>query len=225
MKSVLILLSILLRSASICQSDTKSYTEVVNEILLKRAEFKTLYENSDLAQKSILIIKARKYLNNKISKEIFPFWYGTRWDFNGTTRTPGKGNIACGYFVTNTLTDLGFNIPRIKWAQSASEVFIKKLAGTNVKRFSNQPLLEIKKHLFTAGDGIYLVGLDIHVGFIVVEDHAISFVHSSYYQPEIGVMSESIDSKNPLSDSSYRVVGKLMSDEMIVNWILNNAYD
>ena len=49
-------------------------------------------------------------------------------------------------------------------------------------------------------------------------------MHANYYQADIGVMSESIFSENPLSDSAYRVVGKLFSDEMISNWILKIPY-
>jgi hypothetical protein len=59
----------------------------------------------------------------------------------------------------------------------------------------------------------------------VVKNDTIKFVHSNYYQPWIGVMSEEIDSTNPLRDSDYRVIGKLLSDEMMVNWINSIAYD
>ena len=27
---------------------------------------------------------------------LLPCWYGTPWDFNGITETPGQGKIACG---------------------------------------------------------------------------------------------------------------------------------
>lgn len=74
------------------------------------------------------------------------------------------------------------------------------------------------------GDGLYLVGLDCHVGFIIVKDETIKFVHSNYYQPEIGVMSEGIISENPLNDSRYRVIGKLLSDKMMIKWINETAY-
>ena len=50
------------------------------------------------------------------------------------------------------------------------------------------------------------------------------FVHSNYYHPEIGVMSEAINSENPLKHSKYIVIGKLLSDEMIVSWINNITY-
>jgi hypothetical protein len=121
--------------------------------------------------------------------------------------------------------DVGFQIPRVKWAQSASEVFIQKLAPKNLKRFTDSPLSEVKKYLFTAGDGLYLVGLDTHVGFVLVEGKSISFIHSNYYYPEVGVMKEAISTKNPLNDSHYRVFGKLLTDEMVVNWLEDAAYE
>jgi len=210
---------------SCAQPAKKDYPTLLSEILLKQDEFKKAYNNSSAEGKKAIIEEARTYLFDAIVTDVFPQWYGTQWDFNGTTRTPKDGKIACGYFVTNVLTDVGFNIPRIKWAQSASEVFIKRLAPNDIKRFSNRPLSEVESHLKNAGNGLYLVGLDSHVGFIVVKRGRISFVHSNYYQREKGVMSEEINSKNPLNDSSYRVIGKLFSDEMIENWILGRVYE
>ena len=207
------------------QNKRNEYSLLVQGILAKRDEFKSMYVNSDSAEKASALNEARVFLDRVISKDIFPYWYGTNWDYNGTTRIPNEGKIACGYFVTNILTDVGFNIPRIKWAQSASEVFIVKLAHGNVKRFTNRPIVEIEKHLQISGNGVYLVGLDTHVGFLVVESTNISFIHSNYYQPHIGVMSEKINSRNPLNDSNYRIIGKLMTDEMIIKWLFNQAYD
>ena len=78
----------------------------------------------------------------------------------------------------------------------------------------------------TAGsDGLYLVGLDCHVGFICVKNNDITFVHSNYYQKEIGVMAERLNTKNPLRDSKYRIIGKLLGDEMIEHWITGRAYN
>lgn len=212
-------------SACLRSQENIDYTTFLEEVSSKRNEFNQLYQNADMAHKDSLIIESRAYLFNTITNSVFPYWYGTKWDFNGTTRTPKEGQIACGYFVTNVLTDVGFNIPRIKWAQLASEVFIKKLSPNQMKRFSNSPISEVESYLMQTGDGLYLVGLDSHVGFIVVKNDTIKFVHSNYYQPWIGVMSEEIDSTNPLRDSDYRVIGKLLSDEMMVNWINSIAYD
>jgi hypothetical protein len=50
-------------------------------------------------------------------------------------------------------------------------------------------------------------------------------VYSNYYNPDVGVMSQDLNSYNPLSNSSYRVVGKILGDEMMVNWIEVIKYD
>lgn len=203
------------------EESKKQYSVLLQEIATEKEVLKAKYAHA--THKETVIEETRKYIFNTISKDIFPNWYGTQWDFNGTTRTPKNGKIACGYFITNILTDVGFKIPRIKWAQSASEVFIKKLSP-KIKRFSNTSISDIEKHLLSSGEGIYIVGLDTHTGFIVVENNNIQFVHANYYQPKIGVMSQDITSKNPLRDSKYRVIGKLLSHEMVVNWLEENSY-
>jgi len=225
MKANSILLLLLFSLTTFGQSEYVDYSILIEDVINKRSEFNELYSNSDSSGKESVIIDARKYLLNTITNNVFPYWYGTKWDFNGTTQTPTQGYIACGYFVTNVLTDVGFNIPRIGWAQSASEVFIKKLSPDCIKRFSNRPISEVESYLKATGEGLYLVGLDSHVGFIVVKSDKIEFIHSNYYRPWIGVMSEDIDSFNPLNNSNYRVIGKLLSDSMIINWLDNTAYN
>ena len=218
---------LLLFSFSSCQSQStsKDYSTLKEEIKTKKEKLQTAYSQADELRKLEIVEESRSYLFKVISKEVFKQWYGTKWDFNGTTRTPKKGEIACGYFVTTVLEDVGFNIPRIKWSQSASEVFIKKLAPNDLKRFTDSPLSEVKKYLISAGDGLYLVGLDTHVGFVFVEGKTISFIHSNYYYPDLGVMKENISTKNPLSDSHYRIFGKLMTNEMVVNWLKGVKYE
>lgn len=201
--------------------EKKEYADFIEEIVIQRDSFKESYITSSSSEKKEIVKNAREYLISKMTTELFPYWYGTQWDFNGTTRTPQNGKIACGYFITNILTDVGFNIPRVKWAQSASEVFIKKLSYGEIQRFSNKPITTIEQHLLKSGDGLYLVGLDSHTGFIYVHNNQVRFIHADYYEPEIGVVSEAIYSHSPIKDSNYRVIGKLMSDKMIISWILN----
>lgn len=205
------------------QNIEKKYATLVERVFVKRDSLSKKFTIANAEKKEAIILEAREYLVNTMATKLFTFWYGTKWDFNGTTRIPQKGKIACGYFVTNILTDVGFRIPRIKWAQSASEIFIKKLAKNNLKRFSNVSITTVKNYLINAGNGIYLVGLDAHTGFIYVNNNEVKFIHADYYEPEKGVVSENIDSLSPINDSSYRVIGKLMSDEMILYW-LNQEY-
>ena len=202
-----------------------NYDTLINKILVKKREFRNSYYISDSVKKEVILTEIKKYLLHTIYNDLFTQWYGTSWDFNGHTTIPGNGYIACGYFVTTILKDAGFNIPRIKWAQSASEVFIKKLAPNDLKRFNNSPMLKVEEHLKKSKNELYVVGLDNHTGFIHVEGNSMKFIHSNYYEPEIGVMAQDINDGSPLTDSTYRVIGKLFSDDMIINWLENNKYN
>ena len=69
-----------------------------------------------------------------------------------------------------------------------------------------------------------MVGLDQHVGFIVVNLKGMCFIHANYYSPNEGVMSEKLNSGNPLKHFRYWVIGKLFSDRMVINWINKTTY-
>ncbi len=197
---------------------TTDYPALKERIEEKRRSFAASYQVADSADRVTIIDSARTYLFDRITLDILPAWYGTPWDFNGTTRTPGTGTIACGYFVNTVLLDAGFRLPRIKWSQMASEPITVKLSH-RIERFRNRPVSDVISYIRIQGDGLYKVGLDNHVGFIVSRKGVIRFVHSNYYHREIGVMSEPLDGNNPLASSHYRIVGSLLGDAMMVAWI------
>jgi len=199
----------------------KPYAELKKEALGKRDAFREAYNKNKSKQDSI-ITDAQKYLLT-ISDDFFKAWYNTPWTFHGHSQVPKEGSIACGYFVTTTLRDMGFNIPRIKWAQQTSEYLIKKVS-TDIKRFQKRPMTEIVDYIKSKGEGLYIVGLDSHVGYIYYHNGEMNFVHANYYRPKIGVMSEPLIGRNPLNDSKYRFIGKIFDKEKVRNWILNTPY-
>ena len=202
---------------------TSEYEELKKRITEKQQYFSTIYSSSDSAKQKNVVQQVQAYLATTITDSLFSYWYGTPWNFNGTTKIPKQGNIACGFFVTGILSDVGFQIPRVKWAQSASEPVILKVA-TNIQRFHNQPMSKLIDYLNKQGDGLYIVGLDCHVGFISKSGNTFRFIHSSYYRPEIGVMAEPLEGRNPLNDSKYRIIGKLLDVEMTQNWLKGVVY-
>lgn len=197
-----------------------SYEDIKQGTLEKRDAFRVRYQTEK--NKDSVLVEAQKYLL-AVSDDYFRSWYGTPWTFHGHSRIPKEGSIACGYFVTTTLQDMGFNIPRIKWAQQTSEYLVKKVS-TDIKRFYKKPMQEIVDYIASKGNGLYIVGLDSHVGYIYCMDGKMSFVHANYYRPNIGVMSESLIGRNPLNDSKYKVIGRIFDKEMVKNWILNTSY-
>jgi hypothetical protein len=201
-----------------------SYSATKQGMEERRLAFQRSYLNADSVGQRIILDSAKAYLFDRITQDLLPAWYGTPWDFNGITRVPGQGKIACGYFVNTVLLDAGFRLPRIKWSQEAAEPITLKLAGT-VKRYRDRPVSELETWLRSRGDGLYKVGLDNHVGFIVVRSGQARFVHSSYYHPEVGVMSEPLEGNNPLANSHYRIVGSLLDDPMMIKWIQGTDLD
>lgn len=155
----------------------------------------------------------RRILRRAIAHDIFQYWEGTKWGFYGTTEVPGKGKIACGYFVTTVLRDCGVPLQRVTLAQQASEQIIKKLvAEKNIRRFSRISLSDFVKAIKAKGNHAYIVGLDTHVGFLVCENGEVSFVHSSGAYPW-QVVKERAEESEVLAMSKYRVTGCITADD------------
>ncbi|NDW09187.1 hypothetical protein [Dysgonomonas sp. 520] len=206
----------------LCSAQT--YAELKESIVDRKTELKKAFnDNKGNSEKQDSIIKVAEQYLLCISDSYFKAWYQTPWNFNGTTQIPKKGTIACGYFITTTLRDMGFNIPRVKWAQQTSEYMIKKMTS-DIKRFHKRPMSEVVDYIKARGEGLYVVGLDCHVGYIYYWNNKMNFVHSNYYQPQIGVMSEPLVGRNPLNDSKYKVIGRIFDKKMIQNWFLDIAY-
>jgi hypothetical protein len=163
----------------------------------------------------------RRTFVHSIYKEVIPFWYETEWDFYGMTETPRQGKIACGYFVTTVLRDAGLKVERAKLAQQASEKIILSLTNEDyVKRFRNAKIEDFVEAIEKWGEGVYLVGLDFHVGFIINDGGKTYFIHSSYIEPR-RVVKETAAGSEILASSKYRIIGKISADnELLTKWLL-----
>jgi hypothetical protein len=170
--------------------------------------------------KKDVLEKARKFFVSSVYNEIIPEWYGTDWDFYGTTQTPKVGQIACGYFVSTVLRDAGAKVQRVSMAQQASENIIKSLTTAKfIKRFSNITIEKFVADIENQGEGLYVVGLDNHVGFILHDGKDVWFIHSSYGEPSEVIKEKAIESVI-LSSSKYRVTGKISADDsFIIKWL------
>lgn len=203
-------------------NDAHNYQDVLAKLEVERIALASRYQQAaSSAQRADVMDQARTVVTRAIYTEIFPSWYGTAWDFYGTTEVPQQGKIACGYFVSTVLRDAGWRVQRARLAQQASENIILSLTSDPyVKRFRRVAI----SHFVTAvkhwGVGIYVVGLDIHTGFIVNTGGEVYFIHSSYVEPYALVRERASDSKI-LAASKYRVLGKITADDVLVEkWLL-----
>lgn len=166
--------------------------------------------------------RAKAYLYETLTDSVFSYWYGTTWDFNGITEQPKKGKIACGYFVTTTLEHCGFTLPRVKLAQQAASIIIRSVCLNESIQVFNQ-LEKLKAYLDTQPEGIYIVGLDTHVGYLWNTRQNLHFVHASYSgnkQVSKELWNESI----VLGKSKLFVVGNLLDNVDLMNhWIMGTG--
>ncbi|MFL5729934.1 MAG: hypothetical protein ACJ75J_10645 [Cytophagaceae bacterium] len=191
----------------------KNYSLTLDSVRMVR---KKLYKEKASAQ--VLEKKFIALMNTKI----FPYWYGTKWDFYGTTQKPNEGSIACGYFVTTTLRDVGIPINRTKMAQCASEEMIRSLASKKyIQTFSGMDIKEFEKRLIKSGKGLYVAGLDKHTGFILISSEGNYFIHSTGIFP-FQVVKDKLTESPLMVASKYRVTGKISADEgFLKRWVEN----
>ena len=208
--SVGVLFSLVFSMAFMGKPD-KSYQEWCSYTLLQKDSLSRLKgEEEKFRGASSLLLEV-------LSDHIFPQWYGTPWDFNGTSNRPGQGEIACGYFVSTTLQHLGFNLNRYKTAQQAAAVIIKAISGTS-KTYQDQKamLTELQK----GKDQLFIVGLDFHVGFLLIENHEAYFIHSDYFLGEV-VREKANESQGFAATNAY-VLGTITENKaLLIKWMDN----
>ena len=201
------------------------YQSTLLEIGRTRVELAERYSRSiDEEAREAVIREARDRVFRVLTERILPAWLGTAWSFNGVSRIPGEGSIACGSFVVFTLQDAGFRMPW-KMLRQPSENIIKNLVDPQrIKRFANSaPASKVVRQIQEAGKGIFIVGLEYHVGFLVNRGRETTFLHSSYYPPR-QVADENPIGINPFFFSKYRVAGKLLGDRMMRKWLKGEEF-
>ncbi|MEP6676517.1 MAG: hypothetical protein ABJA78_15255 [Ferruginibacter sp.] len=162
----------------------------------------------------------QKIFSKAVVETIIPAWIGTDWSFNGITQIPGKGSIACGYFVTTVLQDAGLHLARIKLAQCPSEEMIRTLVQSEyIHRFSNIPMNDFIAAIQQQGYGLYITGLDCHTGFIYNDGKEIYFIHACYIGDKKVIMEKAATSLI-LQHSKYKITGEISADEKVLaGWI------
>ncbi|MFC4990996.1 hypothetical protein [Rubritalea tangerina] len=200
------------------------YSVLKKDIQSRQAQLARRYTNAQSESEKQAIIDESRSLILSAAPLMMRCWLGTPWDYNGTSETPGQGQIACGYFVNTIMRDLGFNLPRIKLSQQASQIilgaYVPKEAMTIRSGMGYQAFCQL---ILSRPAGIYIVGLDKHVGFIVHDGSKLHFIHSSG-RPPWCVVDEKQNDAPALEASTYRVFGNVTAqDATLEKWLTKSA--
>lgn len=168
--------------------------------------------------KNASIVKKRNAIFDIMFNTMPQYWVGTDWDYNGISRVPKEGSIACGYFVTNLLDDLGFSIKRVLYAQQPSSVMIHQLS--NKESFGTAHSIDqMKKKILTMGieNDIFILGLDQHTGFILKNKNVLYFFHADYVTDQ--VQFEKIKNSRALKQSQTYMFGSILQNDNLIKTI------
>jgi hypothetical protein len=200
----------------------RQYEQLKIDIQTRQFQLSEYYKIADPATREQIKQEARQFLFRSITDDIVPFWYQTEWDFNGITETPRKGQIACGYFVTTVLKHAGIALDKYYLSRASSATLIKHLCKPqNILTIRKNDYQKLVSHLQNQPDGIYIVGLDTHVGLIEKSDKDLFFIHSRKPR-SAGVIKEKVLESKTLQKSKIYVLGNLLDNELIIqNWLKN----
>lgn len=200
--------------------DPETYAVLASELERWRKDLAKRYRSAKTpAGRAAAEADARVILESTLP-EMMTCWLGTPWDFNGTASKPGGGRIACGYYVATVLKDAGFRVDRYKLAQQPSENILRSFLGNDDCVLTvGKPYDAFTAEVERAEPGVYLVGLDTHVAFLVVADRGFRFIHSSGSRPWC-VVEEGKDEAGVLQKSNWRMLGNLTADPGVLRrWL------
>jgi hypothetical protein len=201
--------------------DLKRYEVLEAELSDWRANLVKEYKKARSPEQKAKVENDARVILEMILPEMMRCWLGTGYDFNGVAERPGEGKIACGYYVSTLIRDAGFKVNRYKLAQQPSANILRTFTD------ADNCQLKVGENYDTYADwleakepGIYLMGLDTHVGFVVVEKSGdMKFLHSSGIA-KAGVVEESRDEALAIRWSKWRMLGQFTADPHVIRtWL------
>jgi|GEM_PF-1042570 hypothetical protein len=200
-----------------------NYTEIKNNIKQKKNEFYNQFLNAGnrINESQQVINEAREYLTEILLNEIFPFWYGMAWSFSGYSEIPNTGEVGCSYFVSNTLKHGGFILNRYKLAQqNSSNIPLSIQLSDSILIFNSNDYIQPMKNYFKKykKEGLYIVGLDCHIGYLLYRNEELIFIHSNYATPQV-VVAEFADKSDVFGSNNYFIADLTWNDKLIVKWM------
>ena len=172
--------------------------------------------------------RARRFVVRSITDTLFLAWLGTPWGLgrNSTATRPHQPGmvVGCSYFVTSVLQNAGVQLEdRYRLARAPALEIQRALAPDprHLHRYGSITPKELARRVRRLGDGLYLIGLNIHVGFVVVQGGKARIVHASYTPPRTVVderlaQSAAIENSRP---RGYFVSSLFRGDWLIERWL------
>jgi hypothetical protein len=180
----------------------------------------------NLKQGTISFEDIRTAFTNQLVDKIIPHWYGTPWSFGGHTTVPNQGKIACGYFISTTLRDMGLNLNRFTLAQKSPIDEAKMIScGAKINSVVQEtPEKAIETIDNLTKEGLYFIGFDEgHVGYLLKREGELFLIHSNYLIP-VAVCIETLKEARVFKRfSKFHLVAISHNDDLLQRWLDNST--
>ena len=163
---------------------------------------------------------------NQLVDKIIPYWYGTPWSFGGHTTIPNQGKIACGYFISTTLRDMGINLNRFTLAQKSPLDEAKMISCGSVinKVIQDTPEKAFEEIDGLTKEGLYFIGFDEgHVGYLLKREGELFLIHSNYLNPVSVCMETLKESRVFRRFTKFHLVDISHNDTLLQRWLDNGT--
>ena len=202
------------------QPDPKTYAVLTKDLERWRKDLSKRHAQAKTEDERAAVERDARVVLEHALPTMMRCWLGTPWDFNGTAKGPGAGKIACGYFVATVLKDAGFQVDRYQLAQQPSENILRSfLAKESCELSVGKEYQAFATQVEAREPGVYIVGLDSHVAFVVVGGEGFRFIHSSGSRPW-RVVDEGRAEAAVLQRSKWRMLGNLTADPGVLRrWL------
>jgi hypothetical protein len=209
--------------------DAAGYESALARIEARRAALARRFAAADGgAAREAVRAEARAYVLAALRDVVLPAWMGTPWGLgpNSTPTRPHQpgAEIACGYFVSSVLENVGLRLgTRFTFAQAPALQAQRSLAPAphDLHRYFSVPGETLARGIAGLGDGLYVIGLNNHIGLVDVRGGDVDLVHASYTGAQV-VTREPLAAAQVIANSraaGYFVTPLFQDDRLVDHWL------
>lgn len=199
----------------------------------ERAALARSYAAANPAQKKAIRATARQRVLQFLDQTVFPSWMGMGWGLgrNSTATRPHAPGmvVGCSYFVTSVLQNAGLVLSnRYHFAQAPALHIQRSLAPAkrDLHVYYSLPAADLTRRIAALGAGLYVIGLNNHVGFVRVHaDGDVRLIHASYTDDQV-VIDEPFQAAAAIHNSrkaGYFLTPIFQDERLIDHWLRGAA--
>ncbi len=196
---------------------TKSFITQRQGILIQQYQYPSSEGTEELIEREAL-----RFISSSIYDSLAPYWLGTKFSKTGNTKYPGIGLVSPEHFVIQLFLDAGLQVKvDPEFNPKPIDLVEILLFDRNIFHYDNISMISFLQELNQKGDGLYLLALDSHIGFVSLQGGQRKFLHASPTNP-FCVVKEDLENSKIIAQSKNRTLGSISgSSELIKVWLSN----